>query len=40
MQAHLHGMGPPWYAEGIAELMGTHRWEDGILQTAIFPSEP
>ncbi len=37
MQAFLHGMGPPWYAEGIAELMGTHRWENGKLQLRYFP---
>jgi len=38
MQAHLHGMGPPWYSEGIAELMGTHRWRDGQLRLRYFPT--
>ncbi len=37
MQTFLHGMGPPWYAEGMAELMGTHRWQDGKLQLRYFP---
>lgn len=37
MQATLHGMGPPWYSEGIAELMGTHLWKDGKLQLRYFP---
>jgi hypothetical protein len=37
MQAHLQGMGPPWYAEGIAELMGTHRWDGDQLQLRYFP---
>ncbi len=37
MQTFLHGMGPPWYAEGIAELMGTHRWQGGKLQLRYFP---
>jgi hypothetical protein len=23
--------GPPWYAEGMAELLATHRWHDGQL---------
>ncbi len=31
MNWHLGGAGPPWYMEGIAELFGTHRWEDGKL---------
>jgi hypothetical protein len=37
MQRFLHGMGPPWYMEGMAELMGTHRWEGGRLQLRYFP---
>jgi hypothetical protein len=26
MLAHLGGAGPPWYMEGVAELLATHRW--------------
>lgn len=37
MQAYLGGMGPPWYSEGMAELMGTHRWQDGTLRLRYFP---
>ena len=33
----LAGVGPPWYSEGMAELFGTHRWEDGKLTTRIMP---
>lgn len=29
--------GPPWIMEGMAELLGTHRWEDGELQLGIIP---
>ncbi len=31
MNLKLGGMGPPWYAEGMAELLATHRWQDGKL---------
>ncbi len=37
MNTQLLGCGPPWYMEGMAELMGTHRWQDGQLQLAYFP---
>ncbi len=37
MNLLLGGTGPPWYAEGIAELLGTHRWEDGKLQLRVMP---
>lgn len=37
MQTHLRGMGPPWYSEGMAELLGTHRWKDNKLQLRYFP---
>ncbi len=30
-------MGPPWYMEGMAELFGTHLWQDGRLTMACFP---
>jgi hypothetical protein len=38
MQTVLGGMGPPWYAEGLAELMGTHRWKDGRLELGYLPA--
>ncbi|HTQ38551.1 MAG TPA: hypothetical protein VMJ32_05960 [Pirellulales bacterium] len=28
---------PPWYIEGMAELLGTHHWEQGKLQLPYFP---
>ncbi len=37
MQWALGGAGPPWYMEGVAELLGTHTWEDGKLQLNQFP---
>lgn len=37
MQTYLRGMGPPWYSEGMAELFGTHRWQDGELRLRYFP---
>lgn len=27
-----NGLGAPWYAEGMAELLGLHRWSDGELK--------
>ncbi|HEV3417089.1 MAG TPA: hypothetical protein VG056_09760 [Pirellulales bacterium] len=36
----LGGFGPPWYAEGMAELLGTHHWRDGRLQLDYFPTKP
>jgi hypothetical protein len=33
----LGGCGPPWYMEGMAELLGTHRWEGGRLTLAHLP---
>lgn len=33
----LAGMGPPWYAEGTAELLGTHDWTDGKLTLGVIP---
>lgn len=29
MNTVLGSCGPPWYMEGNAELLGTHRWQDG-----------
>jgi hypothetical protein len=37
MQWALGGAGPPWYMEGIAELLGTHSWHDGKLTLNHFP---
>jgi hypothetical protein len=32
-------MGPPWYAEGMAELMATHRLQDGRLTLNVMPAD-
>jgi hypothetical protein len=37
MNELLRGAGPPWYMEGIAELLATHHWQAGKLQLAIMP---
>jgi hypothetical protein len=37
MNRWLGGAGPPWYMEGLAELLGTHRWEKGALMLAYVP---
>jgi hypothetical protein len=37
MHAVVGGGGPPWYMEGTAELLGTHRWRDGVLTLGYFP---
>jgi hypothetical protein len=37
MAEFLHGMGPPWYAEGMAELLATHDWKNGTLRLNYFP---
>jgi hypothetical protein len=31
---------PPWYIEGMAELLATHRWQDGKLELPYFPRSP
>jgi hypothetical protein len=33
----LGGAGPPWYMEGMAELLGTHHWADGQLTLGVMP---
>jgi len=38
MQTMLGGLGPPWYAEGMAELLATHRWQDRRLSTRYMPN--
>lgn len=37
MKSFLGGAGPPWYLEGTAELLGTHRWKNGVLEMGYFP---
>lgn len=37
MQTGLNGAGPPWYMEGMAELLATHRWHEGQLTLRHFP---
>jgi len=37
MNTILGNCGPTWYMEGIAEMLATHRWEKGELQTNYFP---
>jgi len=39
MYAHLGGVGPGWYSEGMAELLGTHRWKDAQLQLGVMPAD-
>ena len=39
MEIFLNGAGPPWYREGMAELLGTHRWLEGKLQLRYFPKD-
>ena len=34
----LGGCGPPWYMEGMAELLGTHAYGDGRITVAYFPA--
>lgn len=33
----LRSSGPPWYFEGLAEYLGTHRWRDGRLTLGYMP---
>lgn len=37
MHAMLGGTGPPWFAEGMAELLATHRADDGTIVLNHFP---
>jgi len=37
MDTVLRAGGPPWYAEGLAELLGTHRWQGGRLELGVMP---
>ena len=38
MLTHLGGCGPGWHMEGIAELLGTHAWEEGRLRMGVVPA--
>ena len=38
MQHWLGGPGPPWFMEGMAELLGTHYWQGGDLKLGVFPA--
>jgi len=37
MNTLLGACGPPWYMEGIAELLATHDWSDGRLTLNVVP---
>ena len=37
MNHFLGGAGPPWYMEGMAEMLALHRWQDGRLTVGILP---
>jgi len=37
MQWAFGGCGPPWFMEGTAELIATHRWQNGELKLRHFP---
>lgn len=37
MNTVLGGCGPAWYMEGMAELLATHRWKDGVLTLNTMP---
>jgi hypothetical protein len=39
MLALVGDVGAPWYAEGVAELLGTHRFVDGRLTIGYFPAD-
>lgn len=37
MRGVLGGAGPPWFMEGMAELMATHQWKDNTLTLNVAP---
>jgi hypothetical protein len=39
MHRFLGGAGPPWYCEGMAELLGQHQWKDGKLLLGYNPHD-
>jgi hypothetical protein len=38
MATQLGEMGPGWYMEGMAELLATHRWDEGRLKMGVLPA--
>ncbi len=40
VNTHLGVDAPPWYSEGLAELLGTHRWHEGKLELGYYPKSP
>ncbi len=38
MYTQLGETGPGWYMEGMAELLGTHRWQEGQLRLRVLPA--
>ncbi|NJM35663.1 MAG: hypothetical protein HC850_14280 [Rhodomicrobium sp.] len=38
MLSFLGAAGPGWYMEGMAELLGTHRWKNRQLELRAFPA--
>ena len=39
MYTQLGDTGPGWYMEGMAELFGTHRWQEGMLTMRVVPKQ-
>lgn len=39
MSMLVGGAGPPWYSEGMAELLATHRWDGRQLTMNYFPAD-
>jgi hypothetical protein len=39
MNTLLRSCGPPWYMEGVAELLATHHWKDGVLTMGYMPQD-
>ena len=39
MESILGAAGPPWYREGMAELLATHQWQNGKLTLKYFPQD-
>jgi len=37
MNSLAGGSGAAWYAEGMAELLATHRWQEGVLTILVVP---
>jgi hypothetical protein len=38
MSRKFGGLGPPWLAEGMAEWLGTHRWDGQHLEMGVIPT--